>query len=292
MHSRSPVRVVGTSRFDLLREANYERPHGPRYILFNTSFGLRNTIYGDPEFAIASYFSALVQDINNPDHRAVMQARLDWEKASMDETSKLIRWLEERSDVDLVIRPHPNENASWWHKHFGGRKRIFIVRGTDAYPWMQHAALMVHSDSTTGLEAALMRTPTLNISPVDAWGDRCSLRSINYSVRSAEEGYDPIEKLLGRGEGPIAEASHVDPFPQNCADAIAEAMTSIMPPPRPMSPFGWADTLRPVEQQKKFTVSPDEFRESLNRAFLLANCSGFVMEPLSDSVVKVAPRRF
>jgi surface carbohydrate biosynthesis protein len=284
------VRVVGSARFDLLRAARYPRPHAAPYVLVNTSFGLRNTIYGDAEKAVRMYFKALLQDINNPDHRAVMQARLDWEKASMEETRKLIWWLIERGGVDVVIRPHPNENAGWWHKHFGNRKRIHIVERSDPFPWMQHAALMIHSDSTTGLEAVLMGTPVINISPVDAWADRCSLRAVNYSVRSAQDATAPIASLLDRGEGPIAEARSLDIFPRDCADAIAQAMASIMPPPRAVAPFAWPATSRPDVQQKKFTVSPEEFASSLSRAFEMANHSAYVMEPLFDSVVRVSPQ--
>ena len=287
--SADKVLVAGTARADLLRCAEYECPNERPYVLFNTSFGLLNSVWGDVQKGIEVYAAGMRWDLNLPEPKAIMKARLDYEQASLRETRALLDWLAPRTDVEIIVRPHPSENASWWRKHYGAHGGARIVESSDALPWMQHAKLMIHSDSTTGVEAAVMSTPTVNLSPLDAWANRLVLRRINYSVASAEGAHDAIEALLTTNTGPIADAAFNDPFPLDCAAASARAIASLLPPPGPVLPFEWRATPRTDVQTKKFTVSLEEFSASLARAFEIANHPTFRVRELTDSVVLVEP---
>jgi surface carbohydrate biosynthesis protein len=288
--SKGRVRVTGTARADILRHTRFERPHAAPYVLFNTSFGWINSVWGSVIHAINNYSRGTQRDLDTPEDQALIRARVDYETAALKETRALLDWFIARADIDIILRPHPNENVKWWHKHYGRHARLRVVENTDPYPWIQHAALLIHSDSTTGVEATVMGVPCLNISPHDAWARRLILRDINHSVAAAGDAYGAIERFLARGDGPIAEARSRDPFPKECAAASAEAISSLLPPARPMGPFPWTPTPRQEIHQKKFTVSPEEFAESLGRAFKMAGYETYAVEPLADSVVKVSPR--
>ncbi len=288
--SKGRVRVTGTARADILRATRFDRPHAAPYVLFNTSFGWLNSVWGSVIHAINNYSRGSQRDLETPEDQALIRSRVDYETAALRETRALLDWFIARADMDIILRPHPNENVSWWRKHYGRAGRLHIVENTDPYPWTQHAALLIHSDSTTGVEATVMGVPCLNLSPHDAWARRLILRDINYSVAAAGEAFGAIESFLDRGEGPIAEARSNDPFPRDCAAASAAAIASLLPPPRPMTAFPWALTPRTDIHKKKFTVSADEFAESLGRALKMAGCEDYAIEPLVDSVVKVRPR--
>ena len=284
------TRVTGTARADLLRAVRYQPPHAVPYVLFNTSFGWLNSVWGSVVRAIENYSRGTQRDLNTPQDQALIRSRVEYETVALKEIRALLDWFIARGDVDIILRPHPNENVQWWRKHYGRSPRLHIVENTDPYPWVQHAALLIHTDSTTGVEAAVMGVPCLNLSPADAWAHRLILRDINYSVATAHEARAPIERFLALGDGPIAEARSNDPFPQACAAASAEAIASLLPAPHPMSSFPWTLSPRQEIHRKKFTVSLDEFTESLSRAFEMAEFAAYTVEPLADSVVKVSPR--
>jgi surface carbohydrate biosynthesis protein len=288
--SKGRVRVTGTARADILRATRFDRPHVAPYVLFNTSFGWLNSVWGSVIHAINNYTRGTQRDLNTPEDQALIRARVDYETAALKETRTLLDWFIARADMDIVLRPHPNENVNWWRKHYGRAPRVHIVENTDPYPWTQHTALLIHSDSTTGVEATIMGVPCLNLSPHDEWARRLVLRDINHSVANASEAAPTIETFLAQGDGPIAEARSKDPFPKDCAAASAQAIASLLPPPHPLGAFPWTLTPRTDIHRKKFTVSPEEFAESLGRAFEMAGHAAYTMEPLVDSVVKVSPR--
>jgi surface carbohydrate biosynthesis protein len=282
------VKIGGTARADLLRTIDYPRPYERPYVLFNTSFGLLNSLWGSRDKVVQVYSDAMRWDLQHPEHHEIIHNRLVYEQASLKETRTLIDWFLDRDLCDVVVRPHPAENAAWWRKHYGAR--TYIAAATDPYPWIQHARLMIHSDSTVGIEAAIMRVPQLNLSPVDEWAERLILRQVNYTTATAEASIPAIEKFMSSGGGPIVEMAGSDPFPPDCAKTTADEMAALLPPPAPVSAFPWLATERSDVQRRKFTVSPEEFRASLTRAFELSGFTPHEVEDLTDSVVIIRPK--
>jgi surface carbohydrate biosynthesis protein len=287
-NAQGNVRVAGTARADILRCVDYPRPYDAPYVLFNTSFGVLNSIWKNFDLALAAYRKGISRLIPAEEQEEIIQARVEYERASFEETRLLLGWFSRRHGIDVILRPHPGEDAGFWRTAHS--KRIKVVENSDAYPWIQHAKLIVHSDSTTGLEAAIMGTPSVNLSPLDIWAKRLVLRDINYSPRSAAEAQPAIEEFLATSEGPIAAASGGDPFPLTCGEKIAAAIASYLPPPRDLGSIAWPETPRGEPQKQKFTVSPEEFRVSLRQMFDLAGQVPYEVTDLADSVVLIRPR--
>jgi surface carbohydrate biosynthesis protein len=287
-NAQGKVRVAGTARADILRSVEYENPHGAPYVLFNTSFGVLNSVWKNVDVALETYRKGISRLIPAEEQEQVIQARVEYEKASFRETKLLLEWFVRRNDIDVILRPHPGEDAGFWRT--AHVRRIKVVENSDAYPWIQHAKLMIHSDSTTGLEATIMGTPSVNLSPLDLWANRLTLRDINYSPRDAGEAQPAIDEFLAAGTGPISAAAFSDPFPLTCGEKIASEIGSCLPPPRDLEPFSWAETRRNAAQRQKFTVSPDEFRRTLRQAFEIAGDVPHEISDLFDSVVVIRPK--
>lgn len=285
----SKILVAGTARADLLRAIEYDRPHPKPYVLFNTSFGRLNSVWGNPEKAIQAYVDGMKFDLNNPFHVAIVQSRINYEKESLTQTRSLLDTLVARCDCDIVIRPHPSENAGWWMKHYAKFDHVRIVTASDPFPWMQHAVLMVHNDSTTGVEAAVMGTRCLNLSPDGPWAERLVLRQVNYSAPTAAAAMDAVDNALSKGIGPIVDTAFNDPFPLDCASTFAQAIASMLPPPRPMESFAWRDTTRTDVQRSKFSASLDDISQAMARVSRIAGCNGYEIEEITDSVAMIRP---
>ena len=286
--AQGKVRVAGTARADILRGVEYEKPHGVPYVLFNTSFGVLNSIWKSRDLGISAYQKGMSSAMPEGEQRRIIDSRIEYEEISLQETKHLLEWFVDRDDIDVVLRPHPAEDADFWRSIRS--PRIKVVVNSDAYPWIQHAKLHVHSDSTTGLEATIMGTPSVNLSPLDQWAERLMLRAINYSPRSAAEAQPAIIAFLEAGEGPIASAAFSDPFPLSCGEKTVSEIVSYLPSPRDVGTFPWADTPRNDGQRQKFTVSPDEFRTATRRAFELVGDAPHEISDLFDSVALIRPR--
>lgn len=128
------------------------------------------------------------------------EARIDYEIAGLRETKALLAAILVQNKFDIIIRPHPSEKADLWETLIAGHANARVVTASDPYQWTKHAALMIHSDSTLGVEVTSLGTPALNLSTVDEWAKRLIVRDINFTVKSAAEAVDPIYQLLKEGK--------------------------------------------------------------------------------------------
>jgi surface carbohydrate biosynthesis protein len=262
------TRLVGDPRIDIIRDATFKPPIAEPYILINTGFGLVNSVWGDAKTAL----SVLLAGGNIA--AGEIEQRIAFEKATLDQTIALVRWCAQNLPYITVVRPHPSERAEAWHELAGPKVRI--VAGQAAAPWISHAKLLIHSNSTTGLEAAVMGTPCLNLCPpeFDAWS--AQFRNANRKVSSAQAAVDaiigawPDLKRVGTNE-PLS-------FPKNSVQRIADVMTEHCPAGVP-SELRWATVGRTQRQRDKFTVPEQEF---------VAAVQGRV-KMLDDSVALIAP---
>lgn len=287
--ARDRIRVTGSSRGDLLRASVYARPHPRPYILVNTSFGVVNSIWGDLQRAIEIYVMGIPRAMPREEADAIIRARIDYETAALRETEALVEWLTRWSEYDIVIRPHPGEKAERWREFESRQPRVRVVTGSDPYQWTKHAALMIHNDSTLGVEVTLLGTPSLNLSPREEFARRLVLRDINFTVFSAAGAYDPITRFLNSGDGPIAAPYPANIFPPQSAETTARELAELLPAPMRLSGMPWATGTRNETERGKFTVTPDEFRQAIARVFPIAGSPRADVMDLDDSVILLLP---
>jgi surface carbohydrate biosynthesis protein len=274
------VVVAGNARVDILRSLRPPRPMAQSYILFNTSFGRLNHVSGDIQKSVDIWLGSGGHE-KNAETENMVRERLSFEKRGMDETIALIAWLVANTTSDVVIRPHPAERPEKWITLFDANPRVHVVVGSDPTPWMRHATLLIHSESTTGVEAAIMGAKVLNLSVSSSWGDRLIVSQANVTVGSAAEAQPLIAGLLATGAWPPAKQDVGALYPTGGAEKIAGALARQLPAPQRLSGgFQWYKINRTDQQREKFSVTRDE---------VLGLTRHEVME-IDDSVFLLTPR--
>lgn len=276
---RRKAKVVGTARADLICGEAYERPHPRPYILVNTSFGRINSIWGNEQAGI--YAQALGLDLENPDHQAIIDMRERYERLALEETVQVVEWLVANdASWDVVVRPHPSEQPDFWRR----MPRVRVVAGSDPYPWMKYADLILHSDSTLGVEAAIMGAPTLNLSPTEEWAARLNVREVNKTVRTAAEA---IIVLQDPNAWPKGISRTI--VPVHGAANTAKAIAGLLPRPQNFTQIPWGRTPRTEVQIAKFDVRLEECRAAAAEVFPLAGNPPVHIDELYDSVFLLRP---
>jgi surface carbohydrate biosynthesis protein len=270
------ISVVGNARVDILRNTRRPRPREREYVLINTSFGIINSMWGDAAHA-AKVWVVSGGHAPGPETDALVRERIAFEEAALKETRDLIAWLLANTRLDIVIRPHPQELPGMWAALDAAR--ISVVSGSDPMAWMRHAILTIHSESTTGVEAAIMGARVLNLSPPQAWNSRLIVSEVNPTAATAVEASALIEKLLADGTWPAAATDPTNAFPPGGARKTAEAIMRMLPPPGPLPPIHWSRLERGELQKKKFTADIEEVHAQLKCRAAELDDSIFFLEP-------------
>jgi surface carbohydrate biosynthesis protein len=281
------LRVAGSARIDALRAAAPERPVATPYILFNTGFGLINSIWGGLDQALYTLAVASGIDPKTLEGKRELNERVTVESAVHAAFSALIEGLLADRKIDIVVRPHPSENAETWRTAYAGKPGITIVAGSDPIAWAKHAELLIHSDSTTGLEAAILGVRCLNIAPGESWSDRFVMRRVNPTVASAKDAKERIDALLATGRWDTP-AIPVEMFPADAAKTTARELAAFLPPPGPVRLERWGASQRTEVQRAKFTVSEQDLFGAFTPIAQRIE-RRLRVQSLTDSVFLIAP---
>ncbi len=209
------IAVAGSSRIDLLAPAGRQsfaaeareiaHAHGP-FILFNTNFGSINSIWRDINkvLQIAAFTGGFNKD--DPASVAEFKALLAWEKLNFDALVALLDWtVKEVKNRNIVIRPHPGETVEFWMERYGGDPRVTIVPRSSPHPWIMASEMVVHTGCTTGLEAALLDRPVVNLMPSDHPTFDRIVNWANPTFKTPNEAAMAMVAFLTTGGGPISE---------------------------------------------------------------------------------------
>ena len=261
--------ITGSPRLDYLVNTPIEPIGGDPYVLFNTGLGIINSVWGSPLEALQAMSGAM--ELTEAEAELTVKA----ETAALDVISPLIRWLAPQTRV--VIRPHPSENAQAWRDAFPA---LEVVEGASPYPWIKGAQVVIHANSTSGIEAAALGTPALNIDPVAEWGEKFVIKDYNCSVRSAQEAQHVLDAFLNENSGPLAENNDkIASLPLSGAINTARHIAETLKGAKPFKgPFRWSPVDRGDLHRSKFSVAKEELKDRISRI----NFSGTV-KPVDDS---------
>ena len=68
-------------------------------------------------------------------------------------------------DCEIVIRPHPSENAGVWNEIADRHKNCICTSEGAAIDWILKSDVLLHNSCTTAVEAALLGVPALAYAP-------------------------------------------------------------------------------------------------------------------------------
>tara|TARA_R110000868_G_scaffold26661_2_gene102408 strand:+ start:558 stop:1547 length:990 start_codon:yes stop_codon:yes gene_type:complete len=267
--------VTGSARLEAIRSAETPIIPGRPYILFNTGFGVINSLWGSPQTALA----IMRQAIQLTEEEA--QSIIDVENASIDIVLQLIRWL--APDHRVVIRPHPSERAQMWREMF---PQVDVVESSLPLPWIKSAKVLIHCNSTTGLEAAFVGTPTLNLNPIPAYGAQYIIGKINRTVETVQAAKKELTAFLHDETDLSGSISPDELFTPNGARNTARAILELIGEGTSLpNDFPWAPVARDPHQRVKFSAS----REEIVRSPSLSSAPYTAIHELDDSVFLLVP---
>lgn len=151
----------GHTRFELLKP-KYQKLYNKDvalikqkyndYILINTSFGLGNNILGE-DFVNKNYQSRIPN----------LDKIILYEKKQIKHLFKIITYLSENYNKNLIIRPHPEENIKIYKSQFKNIKNIHIIYDKSVIPWMLGAHTVIHHSCTTAIEAKMLGIQPISV---------------------------------------------------------------------------------------------------------------------------------
>lgn len=65
----------------------------------------------------------------------------------------------------IILRPHPSESLAFYRTAFSRFENVIVRRDGNVLPWIRAAKVVVHSNCTTGVEAALCGKSVVNFLP-------------------------------------------------------------------------------------------------------------------------------
>lgn len=315
----SRTRVVGNSRVDMLSESGrrsfaaeaeeIRKTHG-RFILFNTNYGQINSIWTDMNQVVQIAARAGLVDLENPESVAEYRKKLDWETVNRTEIAKLMDWsLTNLTDYKIVLRPHPGERMEFWQENFGNRDRFVLIPRSNPHPWVEASEFVVHTTCTTGLEAALLDKPVVNVVPIPHPTFDYITNYVNPCFKDWREAATAMEAFAAGRPGPLTDSrerfvealeAH---FPghregeatKKIADEMAALLHEHGAPPRPdfeLKPRGAGLSSAPRSDilKDKFTLTTEEFMEKIQAAVTLMNLPlKLKVSVIDDSLFYVRP---
>ena len=205
----SRIRTTGNPRSDLLsatlsaplrQEGRRLREIHGKFVLLNTNFGSINPRRGDA----VDYFESCVRlgiiDPNNAEDMGDLLTWCDWVRTNLSALMELIgRLVSEGFPWRVVVRPHPSENIDIWQRNFAGIDGVEVIREGDHHAWTLAAQLLLHTSSTTGLEAFLLGVPAITLCAGDnRWHQLYTANLVNQVDTSAAAAADTLFRFANQ----------------------------------------------------------------------------------------------
>ena len=150
---KDKVLVTGHPRFEMLKSSllnihinksnEIKRKFG-KFILFNSNTKYANHIHGE-DFLHKNYGNRIKN----------LSERITYDKIKLKNNIELIKAILDKTDFDIVIRPHPEENINYYKELFDN-SRVHCVYDESAIPWIMSSVYTIHNDCTTAIESRLL----------------------------------------------------------------------------------------------------------------------------------------
>lgn len=157
------------------------------YVLFCTNFASANSYMTRDEYEL---HLSQYPDFNSDKIKIHMKEEFD----KINQFLEAIKKISESENINIVIRPHPGEDASYWENAVKGLRNVFVEYRGDITPWILGAYCMVHNECTTGLQGLISGVRTFALGDIENMTR--SLRSlINRASQMVETGDDLIAAI-------------------------------------------------------------------------------------------------
>lgn len=312
--------VTGSARVDLLsarqrvryaEQAQALREKHGRFILFNSNTASRNSIWTKEQF-LDIQVRAGVLDKNDPVKVKVFEEQLEFEEKNAAIFEAMLKWCATHvTSHNIVVRPHPSENVEYWTKFAAENPRVYVAWGTPHIPYMLASDIVIHTNCTTGIEAAALDRPTINLAPLpdSHWARLYFAANVSPTYGDLDSATAALKRHLQGAEFSLAPdaARHAEllryyPCIEHALSAqmVAEVMTRMLVKAgaTPGVPVTIAELLAqykhvPLEKplRKKFSKNPDEAIADIKATRLATGLThGFNFSVIDESLYLLAPK--
>lgn len=192
------IQSAGNPRLDLLRSGSYglyekdvEKIHQKigKYILVNTAFG-------HTEAATSKIREAYK---NNKEATNDIYNYINACKATKTPFLDGIRYIADKLDIAIVLRPHPAEDIEEYKDLFKDYPNVYVTNSLGVNPWIWGASAVIYNSCTTGMESFIIGTPTIAFLPDgksifgDVW-----INKLGYMVTEREQLLTEINWILSK----------------------------------------------------------------------------------------------
>ena len=197
-HTGIPVHVTGNARGDLMRpefhgffdrEVASIRERFGRPILVNTNFSIVNPYFS----SLSKYSAATLAEKKSDAHFANVEFR----EFRADMFARMRALVPELAaafpDTQIVVRPHPGENAAAWREAAAASSNAHVVFEGAVVPWLLASTALVHNGCTTAVEAGVLGVPAIAYEPVrsELYAEDIA-NGLSRSVSSPSELFDVV----------------------------------------------------------------------------------------------------
>ncbi len=161
------VKISGNPRLDLLKprlrslyaeETEHLKTRFGDFLLVATNFSWANPhVVTEDKTQDSDFFRA-----------EGARSYIDYQRRMKQAFIEVLDYVAPKVDLRIVIRPHPVENLQAWTKLAQRHENIVIERSGAIIPWILASIALLHSNSTTGVEARLLGKPALAYVPFSA----------------------------------------------------------------------------------------------------------------------------
>lgn len=119
--------------------------------------------------------------------------------------------------TQFLFRPHPGEDASLYRSIYRFLDNVTVDKSGDLSQALEQAKLFIHSESTSGVEAAVIGVPSINFSPRDT-GDHAiaGASEVGAKVRDFTELEMAFKRILAQSRASLREdAELLFPYVKN-----------------------------------------------------------------------------
>lgn len=301
---RGKVTATGNPRVDLLaskavHESQAEairKVLGP-FVLFNSNAAQENSIWESEAAFLNIQIRGRGLDPNDPKTYADFKQLCEVERVNSRTFMNALRWcLDNLTSHRVVVRPHPVERPGFWAELAEEYHALHVADNKGHIPWLMAADCVVHTNSTTGLEAALLGRPTINLAPASEgnWEDTYVTTRVNPTFKDWRQGMMALAEFLTGQGGPLSEldAQTVQLeryFPSALRGRAAQAIATLMaeavfPTTGAVEPLKLTHHDRAPATRQKFTKGMEEAIYDFQAARQITGLSHEVqINPLAES---------
>lgn len=185
--SEDRILVSGNPRFDVIQADIVEIYESPAKVL-TEKYG--SMILINTNFTLANSFTK---------RGSYPAEHIAYQRILVDHFTSMVESLAmDYCEHSIVIRPHPSEDLQRYRSRFKDLDSVFVKHHGDVRSWIYASDAVIHNSCTTGIEAALMRTPVISYRPVKSAAYDLELPNV---VSIEANRYDALKTALDANLG-------------------------------------------------------------------------------------------